>query len=41
MERLSPYAVGTTLYVPSTAWKYMENILAGKYGVLPYAPQGE
>ncbi len=35
MERLSPYAVGTTLYVPSTAWKYMENILAGKYGVLP------
>ena len=35
MERLSPYAVGTTLYIPSTAWKYMENILAGKYGVLP------
>ena len=35
MKRLSPYAAGTTLYVPATAWNFMENILAGKHAFLP------
>lgn len=35
MKRLSPYAAGSTLYVPATAWNFMENILAGRYAFLP------
>lgn len=35
MKQISPYAAGSTLYVPSTAWNFMENILKGKYSFLP------
>ena len=35
MKRISPYAAGSTLYVPSTAWNFMEKILAGTYAFLP------
>lgn len=35
MQRISPYSAGSTLYVPSTAWHFMERILEGKYSFLP------
>ncbi len=35
MKQISPYAAGSTLYVPSTAWNFMEKILGGKYSFLP------
>ena len=34
-QKLSPYSAGSTLYVPSTAWNFMEKVLEGKYSFLP------
>lgn len=35
MNKISPYAAGTTLYVPAIARKFMRNILEEKYPFLP------
>lgn len=34
-SKASPWAAGTTLYMPATEWKFMENVIAGKFPFLP------
>lgn len=34
-SKVSPWVAGTTLYMPATEWKFMENVIAGKFPFLP------